>query len=133
MLATANSVEYNTGETLDACACHSLARAETVRFRFRMRNGSSPHAKRFDSAYETAQVRMRNGSIPHAKRLIFRMRNARFVCDPKYVNEYVRMRSHAFRMRVVCESHANRIKIFHRVQPQVVLLLPIPVRVLSGK
>ena len=73
-----------------------------------------PHAKRLKSACETVRFRIRNGSIPHAKRLIFRMRNARFVCDPKYVNEYVRMRSHAFRMRVVCESHANRIKIFHR-------------------
>ena len=74
-----------------------------------MRNGSSPHAKRLDSACETAD-------LPHAY--------ARFVCDPKYVNEYVRMRSHAFRMRshafrmrVVCESHANRIRIFHRDQP----------------
>ena len=64
-----------------------------------MRNGSIPHAKRLDSACETAD-------LPHAC--------ARFVCDPKYVNEYVRMRSHAFRVRVVCESHANRIRIFHR-------------------
>ena len=98
MLATANSVEYNTGETLDACACHSLARAETVRFRFRMRNGSIPHAKRLESACETARVRMRNGSSPHAKRLEsacetarFRMRNGSI---PHAKRLIFRMRTH---------------------------------------